>query len=435
MSQVSKALSKIAASEEYTTLVKAIETTNYEAILKSYVEVSRLLEEAKNQILEKIQSLPRAGKEQDLQKFEAAFNSRTSTVLPKWDWLTSQIKEQKVMEGEVFAFGSKGDPLVKTPEGRVVVVKGDNLKEGMKVKFKVLAESAKMDFGRTFELTPEFFYLLFNQDTWLKIRNTLDSIGDRIKNESWNISDDGISELSQWLKELEEIRGLADKLHAEEKENIINRVQTYRKKLLSGYTTKLVFSYISAEEEKEITECCHGDEQQVTRALSAPGLFRQQTYESLRTELLAGDKLEQRCQEMLKELESHVDSMESALKFMELKSRMEESYPLAKTYLVKMEGLFEGISRRARSIAFSLAENSVCSGEEISSAVKEAFSSAALCSELRRSFRRAEECYNLREALAQVRTMLGDQTSLSAESALKPYLNRKISAAFGRRVS
>src|SRR4030042_34854 len=152
MSQTVKTLKKIASSEEYKALEAGVKELNPEAIAEAYNKISAIVEEAEKPILEQIQKLNRQNKDLDLQNFRSAFASRSKSVLPQWHWVNEQLLKQKVMEGRVIGKGTRGDPLVRSPEGRIVVIRdGPNLKEGDKVRFRVTSEGQKIDFGVIFE--------------------------------------------------------------------------------------------------------------------------------------------------------------------------------------------------------------------------------------------------------------------------------------------
>lgn len=427
MSQAIKTLKKLAAGEEYKALVQAIESEDYAGICQSYRQISELLKEARKQVLERIQNLPRQNKEEDSQRFQGAFDRRVNFLLPQWYRLDLQLREQKIMEGQVCGLGKKGDPLVKTPEGRVVVVRGTNLKEGERVTFKVVAEGEKLSFGRQFELTGDYLYLLLNREKRARIKSLFDSIGERLRDHEGKSSP---AELNELLAELdnatEEVGGLRDA----EKERALAMIRSYRQRLVRDSCLKLSFEFISGEEEREIREICQGNGEETARALSAPGLFRRETHDSLKAELFAGEEI-RGYPEMLKSLESKLDSMNAALELIEFKSRVEKVSPLAKQYLEKMDRLFQRLSRRAQQVAFSLAEKEIHSIEDVHSTIGEAFSGANLRYELRNIFRNPEEFFALRGALTELRAIVGDRSHVAAESAVKPYLVQEITAAFG----
>ena len=432
MSQASKILKKIASGEEYQALVAAIERADYETIVSSYLQIGELLNEAAKEIREKIESLPRQNRDEEHEKFQVAFARRSKASLPQWYWLESELERQRVMEGRVFGFGSRGDPLVRTPEGRVVVIRDTTLEEGQKLRFKIVTEGDKLDFGRLFELTPHSLYLILIQDTRERIRDSLTSIKERINNQLPGTDAHSPTETSKLLNELEEVRELAPRLREEEKERADARVIEYRRRLLKALCDRMAFEFISQTEQREIEELCAGDEQEIAEALSAPGLFRHQAHEAIRGKLFSGEK-PRGYDDILDKLERSLDSMSTALELMDFKTGIEEAYPQAKRYLDRMDRFFKGLSIRAERIAISTAEDKTCNIEEVESAVRTAFSDEALGSELRKVFRSAEEFFALREKLVQLRTMLGNAESIPAETILKPYLRRKLALAFGGR--
>lgn len=429
MSQTSKTLKKIASGEEYQALVVAVEQADYEAIFNTYMQITGLLEEAQKEIEERIQNLLRHNKDEDCQKFRSAFASRCKTILPQWYLIDSELKKQNIMEGEVFGLGSKGDPLARTSQGRVVVIRGGNLKEGDKVKFKVISEGEKVDFGRVFELSPNTFYLILNQDTLDKIRDSFASLREYINNPSDGTDEDRLSQLSQLLKQLEEVRELASKLREEDREKTLAMVVAHRRRLLKDAVMKLAFDFLAQQEEKDIEDCCQS-EQQVACALSAPGIFRQRTYEAVKAELLSREK-PKAYQETLDKLENNMDSMNSALEFLDFKAEIDKLYPTAKKYLQRMDQLFQRLSQKARQVAFELGEDKLSDMSDVRSAIEDAFSGKALYSELRRAFRSPEEFFSLRVAFGELRARLGDKENSEAETALKPYLSQIIASALG----
>jgi hypothetical protein len=431
MSQTVKTLKKIAASEEYQVLETAIKQVDPEAIFNSYKRISEILEESEKEILDKIQQLPRHNKDQDWQRFRLALTARSQTILPHWHWVNEQLKKQKIMEGKVAGFGSKGDPLAKTPEGRIVVIRGATLKEGDKVRFKVVAEGEKIDFGRVLELSPDTFYFILTQDTRERVTNTLNSIRDHIDSYLRGKVEGTLSELSQLLLEFKDISELPNKLRGEEKERMLARIQEYRTRLLKTSMIKLVFDFIAKREERDIVDSCQGNQEQIARALSAPGLFRHQAHLSLKAELLSGDK-PKGYPEIVNQLEKNLDSMETALQLMDFKNRIEKVYPLAKRYLEGMDLFFERLNRKAMDLAFTLGEN-VGDVSQIESSIEVAFSLEALGTELRRTFRNPEEFLNLRGAVNELRLRLGNAEASQAEAAIEPYLRRIMSFAFSPR--
>jgi hypothetical protein len=431
MSQTVKTLKKIATSEEYQALEAAIKQVDPEAIFNSYKRISEILEESEKEILDKIQQLPRHNKDLDWQRFRLALTARSQTILPHWHWLNEQLKKQKIMEGKVAGFGSKGDPLAKTPEGRIIVVRGATLKEGDRVRFKVVAEGEKLDFGRVLELSPDTFYFILTQDTRERVMNTLNSIRDRIDSYRRGEMESTLSELSQVLSELKDVSELATKLRGQEKERILARIQADRTRLLKASVIKLVFDFIAKREEREIIDPSQGNQEQIARALSAPGLFRHQAHLSLKAELLSGDK-PKGYPEIVDQLENNLDSMETALQLMDFKTKIEGVYPLAKRYLERMDLFFERLNRKATDLAFTLGRN-ISDMPQIQSSIEVAFSLEALGAELRRAFRSPGEFFNQRGAVNELRLKLGNTEASRAEAAIEPYLHRIVSLTFSMR--
>jgi chaperonin cofactor prefoldin len=433
VSQAKNTLKKIASGDAYRNLETAIKEVNPQAIFTSYMEIAKQLEEADKEILEKIQTLPRANKDLDLQKFRSAFAARSQTMLPQWHWVDAELKKQKIMEGKVFGFGTKGDPLARTLDGKVVVVKGTTLKEGDKVRFKVVGEGGKIDFGRVFELTPDTFYLMLTQEAREKIQKSFDILKENIDTNTKGTAQMQLPDLSQTLRELEDIKEMAPRVGEEEKQRTIGRVLFFRRKLFKASIAKLVFEFLAQREEKEIADSCQRDQQKIGRALSAPGLFRYQSYESLRREFLAGDK-PRGYQDILDKMENNLTSMDAALKLMDFKVKIEEDYPMTRRYFERIDRLFEKISVKAEQVAATLAEGNICDMSEIQAAIETSFSVEALGAEFRSAFRNATEYFNARAALCELRAGLGNSDSKLAEAAIEPYLRAVMDVAFRARV-
>ncbi|MDP2916366.1 MAG: hypothetical protein Q8O16_00385 [Dehalococcoidia bacterium] len=427
MSQTVKTLKKIASGDEYRALEAAIKELNAESICNSYLQIMGIIEESEKAILERIQKLGRQNKDTDWQKCRAAFASRSRSLLPQWHWINSELEKQKIMEGIVFGFGTKGDPLVRTPQGGVVVLSGATLKEGDKVRFRVVAEGTKIDFGRVIELNADTFYMLLTQESRDKVIMALNSVRDRI-----DARPASAAELGELLKELAEIKPLTEKLRGEEKDRALARIQAYRKRLLNSSMEKLVFEFLAKREEKQIEESCKGDPEQTRLALSAPGLFRFQTQKSLKEEILAGEK-PKGYSEIMGKLEQNLNSMQTALQLMDFESTIEEVYPTAKRYVERMDRLYETLSRKALDLAFKLEAEDIRDTAQIQSAIEEAFSPDNLGAELKRTFRGAEDFFNLRNSIGELRKGLGNTEGEKAEAAIHLYLKRVMAGAFGER--
>lgn len=432
MSQVDKILKGISASEEYKALAAAIDKNDYEAIGKAYSQVAVLLADGKKQVLEKLQALPRRNKEQERLNFEAAYSRRLSSDVPAWHRISSLLKEKGVAEGEVYATGKKGDPLVRSSEGRLVVVSGSTAQPGTKVLYRVETKGDKLDFGREVKLDADFFYVLLNGDTLDATRKTLDGLEARTRAVFAQAGKLDVQELSQLLTGLDGVKNSSDKLRESEKVKYLGRVHFLRRRLLDDWVARSIFDFLASEEEREIAELCLPDEQAKERAMSAPGLFRRQAHEALKEQLLAGQEIKG-YSDALTELEKNLDSMDAALKLMEFKSGIDEAVPLAKQYVERMDRVFDSIKRRARRVAAAMAENGIYSAQDIDAAIREEFSGSALCSELRAAFRSAQDFNEMRDALTKLQAMLSNKESAALESAIKPYLTRKTGLAFRSR--
>ncbi|MFC1963634.1 hypothetical protein ACFLVL_03330 [Chloroflexota bacterium] len=432
MSHTKTALKKIAGSEEYKALASAVENADYEAMCNSYVSISTLLEDEEKKIEETLENLPWRDKAEVCQKFQTTFHFSVERLLPLWHRINLELQNLKITESEVFGFGSKGDPLVKTPEGRIVVLRDPKLEQGEKVRFRVVAVGAKIDFGDVFELTADSLYSIFTQNIRDNVRSSLSSIEECLEALLASLNEGRFSELGEALKKLEGIDELASKLQTRDKERIAAQVLRYRRKLLDAASTMLMFDFVSRNEEREIEEFYKDDKDQKARALSAPGLFRHRTHEALKAELLLGGEL-RRYSEVFKTMEDKVESMDSALELMEFEASVKDAFPRVKRYLEKIDRLLERLTKRARQVASSLADESANDLEAIYSTISNAFAEKFLLSELRKAIRSSEEFFNLRGALSELGKSMGDQGSTLAEAALKPYLYQKFFQVFEYR--
>lgn len=430
MSQTKRILKEIASSEDYQALATAMERVDYEAMFASYRRISQLLSEGKRKIEESLQNLPVQNRDEHRDKFLRAFELATERMLPLWHQLNSELIKKKVMEGEVFDFGKKGDPLVKRPEGTIVVLPGSKLEKGERVRFRVVQEAEKLNFGQVFDLNPQSFYLLITEEAREKIRNSLALIGDRLKTSQQPWNEGSLSELGELLQKLEEIKKLSSKLQAEDRERVAAQVAKHRKRLLQGVSMRLMFDFTSQQEEREIENFYQDSHQEKTKALLALGLFRRHTYEAAREKLFLGDSPEGYT-EVLSQMENKVDSMDSAIELLKLKSAIDEVYPKAKGYFEKMDRLFENLTQRAKQVADVLSNKEVVDPEEVYRTIKNAFSEEVLFLELRKAFRSSKEFLSLRGAFTELNRWLRNQETLSSEAAFRPYLHHKVLQAFG----
>ena len=151
-------LKEIAASEQYKALTTAAEQGDYDGMFDNYTSILKRLRGGRETIEEGIESLSVQNKSERRDQFSRAFNGAIGRILPVWyeldEGLKSELARSNVMESEVFGFGKKGDPLVRTPEGVIVVVKGSKLEVGDRVQFTVVQEADKLSFGKAFDLNP-----------------------------------------------------------------------------------------------------------------------------------------------------------------------------------------------------------------------------------------------------------------------------------------
>lgn len=405
MSQAKRILKEIAITQEYKALVNAIEKGDYDAILSSYQQISKLIERKEKEVKSKMEKLIRKNKREEYQRFRSALARHAITVLPQWYWLSSELEKQNIMEGEVVAFGSEGDPLVETAKGKVVIIRGATLTEGERVWFKVTGQGKKIDFGKVLELTPSLLYSILIKDTQEKIRNSLALIRESIN--KYLEEQKSPTELSGLLRQLEGVKDLVfkSKLQEEDKRRFITSILEYRKGLLKAVVPRLAFQFVSQCEEKILSMFCSDKRQQVTKTLSPLGLFCYEAHESIKAELLPNGWFKG-YQETIEKLEKNLNSMATVMKLLEFKAEIKELYPLAKEYLQRMDRFFQRLFERATAAAIALTEDKVCEIEDIYSAIKKAFSIEQVCLELQKVFYSLEEFFTLREAFLKLRMRL-----------------------------
>jgi len=429
MSQTKRILKEIASGEDYQALATAMNQVDYEAMFVPYMRISQLVSEGKGRIEQSIGNLPLQNKDERRAKFLRDFELATERILPLWQQLNSELMKRKVMEGEVFGFGRKGDPLVKRPEGTIVVLPGAKLEEGERVRFRVVQEAEKLNFGRVLDLNPQSFYFLITQEAREQIRDSLALIRDRLQTSPEPLNEGSLSEIGELLQKLEEVKRLSSTLRTEERERVADQITKYRKGLLHGASIRLMSDFISQQEEREIEDFYQDSQEEKTKALLALGLFRRHTYEAARESLFLGDRPEGYT-EVLSEMENKVDSMDSAIELLDAKSALDEVYPKAKGYFEKMDRLFENLVQRAKKIAAVLSSKEVVDPEEIHLTIENAFPEEILFLELRKAFRSSKELLSLRDAFTEMNRWLRNQEIVSSEAAFRPYLHHKVLQAF-----
>lgn len=429
MSNTKRILKDIAAGAEYEALAYAIEQADYEAVFDSYMRISDLISNGRGKIEESIGSLPVRSKDEHLDKFRQSFDTAIERMLPLWHQLNLALIKSQITEGEVFGLGKKGDPLVRTPEGTIVALRGSKLEKGNQVRFIVEYEGERISVGRVFDLNPESFYALITQKPRERIRNSLASIEDHLKASQGRLNEGSLYQLGEFLVELEEIKKLPSTFKSEERERIIGQAVKYRKRLLYDTGVRLMFDFLSQQEEKAVEDFYLDRPEEKNRALSALGLFRYHTYEAAE-KLLNSDRFEKYGQ-VLSEIEDEIDSMDSAMKLLKSREAIDRAYPKAKSYLEKMNRLFDSLIKRVRQVTDALAKTETVDPEEIRMAINNAFGEDRLFPELRKVFRSSKEFFSFRGAVSELIRNLGDQESIAAETAFRSYLYYKIPQAFG----
>ena len=434
MSQTTRALKAIATGDDYQALANAIEQVDYDSMFTCYMRLLELLTEEKEKIKEGIENLPHRNKQEQRDKFQRAFDLAAERILPLWHRLDQQLSagllRTNAVDGEVFAFGKKGDPLAKTAGGMVVVLPGCKKEIGERVRFRVVQETEKLSFGRVIDLDAQSFYSLITQEVRDRIRDSLAVVDDYVKRGQATTTGDPLVELTELLRALQEVKNMSSTLRADESRRIAAQVLQYRRRLLFTAGVKLMFALISSREESDIHDFYRDGAEERTKALAALGLFRHYGYEAARQEFFQGEAPEGYT-ERLGEMSDKVDSMNAALEFMEFKSALDDALPRAKAYLDKMDRFFEKLVSRVKRVTDGLANEDLVDVEEFRSAIESAFSDDVLFAELRKSFRTSRDFLASRGAFMELNRRLGNQEALSAEAAFRPYLRHKITRAFG----
>jgi len=426
-------LKEIAASEHYEALTTEVEQGDYDSMFDNYTSILKRLKGGRETIEEGIESLPVQNKDERRDQFSRAFKVAIKRILPVWyeldERLKSELARSNVMESEVFGFGKKGDPLVRTPEGVIVVVKGSKLEVGDRAQFTVVQETDKLSFGKAFELNRRSFYLLITQEAHDKIQESLKLIEDRLSSSPESSNEVSISELGELLQRLDEIRRLSSALRAKDRAATITRVVNYRKRLLLGVSRSYMFDFISRHEERDMENFYQDGREERVQALSALGLFRRHTHQMVEEKILPTGETEAFGEVLEKKMDG-VDSMAAAMEFLEFKAAMDDVYPRAKRYFETIDQMFESLVGRASRVAETVATQDLVGAEDIRVAIEDAFTEETLFLELRRAFRSAKEFLSLRGAFTEVNRSLGDDESVAAEAAFRPYLRHKITQAF-----
>lgn len=431
MSNTTKILKEIAASEEYKALADAIEQAEYETVCSAYSSILKKIDSGKEMIQKGFENLPPRSRGEHKGKFQQSFYLAVERLLPLWHQLDQALAKSGVMEGEVFGFGKKGDPLVRTPGGSLVALRSTGLEEGSQVKFVVVHEGEKISIGKVFELNPHSFYTLLTQEPRERIKRSLASVEDQLKDRQWYLDEDYFIRIKEILSELDEVREMLSNFNPRERERVIAQVQEYRKRLLYDVSVRLMFDFLSQQEEKAIEDFYRNGNEEKEKALSALGLFRRHTYEAAE-KFLQNDNPEEYGQS-LDNIDEEIDSMDSAIKLLDFKAAIDRAYPKAKSYLEKMDRLFDRLTKRVWQVTDSLPETGPVEAEEIHQAVKNTFNEDALFIELRKSFRSSSEFFSLRGAFNELNKKLGDQESILAEAAFRAYLDHIIPRAFAAR--
>lgn len=431
MSNTKKILRDIASGEEYKELSDAVEQADYEGIFDSYMSISKLIDSGKEQIEEGIQSLPVRSRDERLDKFRQSFDLAIKRTLPLWHQLNQALLKSRIMEGKIFGFGKKGDPLVRTPEGTLVALRGSKLEEGNLARFVVEYEGEKISIGRVIDLNPHTFYSLITQESRERIRHSFASIEEKLKTSRELLNEGSFPQLGELLSELEEIKKLPSTFKPEERERIISQILNYRNSLLYDTVVRSMFDFISQQEEKSIEDFYHNRNEEKVKALSALGLFRRHSYETAE-KLLLNAKPEEHGQ-ALNEIEDEIDSMDSAMKLMDFRAAIDRAYPKAKSYLSKMNRLFDRLIKKVGQVIDALPEAGIIELEEIQLATENAFGGNTLFLELRKSFKSSKEFFSLRGAYSELIRKMGDQEKIAAETVFRSYLNHIIPQAFAER--
>jgi len=431
MSNTKKILKDIASSAEYKDLTDAITQVDYEVIFDSYMNISKLISSGKEKIEEGFEHLPPRSKSERLDKFRQSFDLAVERTLPLWHQLNQALIKGQIMEGEVFSHGKKGDPLVRTPEGILVALRGSKLEEGNRVRFIIVYEGEKISIGKVFDLNPQSFYTVITQESRERVKHSLAAIEDHLKSSQDSPNEDSLPLLEELLGELEEITKLPSIFRPEERQRIIAQALRYRNRLLYDFGIRLMFESLSEQEEKGIETFYEGRPEDKNKAMSALGLFRRHSYEAAE-KLLSHDKPEEYGQSF-NDIEDEIDSMESAMKIMDYRASIDRAYPKAQSYLEKMNRLFNRLTKKVGQVIDAMPENGMVKPDEIQLVIKDAFNEDSLFFELRKTFKSSKDYFSQRSAFSELIKKLGDQESIAAENAFRSYLDYKIPQAFDER--
>ena len=92
------------------------------------------------------------------------------------------------------------------------------------------------------------------------MKDSLDVVQKKLESFPVTSDADNLSRMDEMLKTLEEVSELAAKMLDSERERVLNRVMTYRRRLLGSMVEKLAVDLVFQEEEKAIKELCGDDE-------------------------------------------------------------------------------------------------------------------------------------------------------------------------------
>jgi hypothetical protein len=298
------------------------------------------------------------------------------------------------------------------------------------VKFAVEYEGEKISIGRVFELNPQSLYIVITQEHRERIKSTFASIEDYLRTSRDGSNEDSLSKSEELLVNLGEIENPPTTFRSEERERVAAQALKYRKRLIYGIGIRSMFDFLSQKEEKAIGDFYHDRPEEKNKALSALGLFRHHTYEAAE-KLLLGDKPEYG--QGTSEIEDEIDSMDSAMKFLECQESIDKAYPRAKSYLNKMNHIFDSLVERAEQVADALSEKGTVDLKEIQAAIENAFGEDTLSLELRKAFRSSKEFLSFRGAFSELIKAQRDGESIEADAAFISYLRHKIPRTFGSK--